>query len=376
MRVQGREIEVKLALVTNYCPDQRPLSEYGYHLVHGLRESGPDREVIILSGKCSVQSGDGELRVWDYGGINIPFQVLEALKANCPDGVLINTHFTSWGSNLANLAGLLTPMLVQKAGFRTIALIHHLPQTIDAKRAGYRLTPFHRMAIELACWALAKSDAVCFTLQKNLDYFQQRYRPQKAILVPLGLQGKPSWRPPPAEGNRVLTFGNWGRSKDPEPLIRNFLRKEKEIEGRLIVAGGSSHTRKGFMENLRQKYDSSEKVIFTGYVPEPDIPNLFHSTNLVVLPYNENTGASAVAYQACQYGRVILTRRLPVFEEMERDLGIKIYLYNTEEEMLQLLCELLSNPMQLAEEGYHNYCQVQHLTMDKVSEVYWRLLEE
>ncbi|MEA1904439.1 MAG: glycosyltransferase, partial [Candidatus Hadarchaeota archaeon] len=193
------------------------------------------------------------------------------------------------------------------------------------------------------------------------------------VLVSLGLQGKPSWSPPSVKDNRILTFGKWGNAKDPEPVIHAFLRRE--IEGQLVVGGGPTPERKGFVERLRRNY-ASEKVIFTGYVPESDIPNLFHSANLVVLQYKENPGNSAVLLQVCQYGRVPVIRRLPTLEQMVGDLGLIAYFYNTEEELGELLQVLLSDKDSLVEAGWHNYCQVQHLTMDKVSEVYWRLLEE
>lgn len=364
---------MKLALVSNYCPDRRTLSEYGYHLAHGLKASGPDHEVIVLSGKYSERSGDGELRIWSHGSINIPFQILRALEVNQPDGVLFNTNFTAWGNNLANFSGLMAPWLVKKAGFKTITLLHYIPQNIDAKKTGYRLTPFHCVAIELACWALAKSNVVCFTLQKNLDYFQQHYRPQKAVLVPLGLQGKPSWSPPSTKENRVLTFGKWGNAKNPEPIIRSFLRKE--IEGCLTVAGGSTYERKSFVEKLQRK-NTSEKVVFTGYVLEEDIPILFHRANLVVLQYEETPGVSAVLLQTCQYGRVPVIKRLPGFVQMVEDLHLTAYFYDTEEELGELIQALLSDKAFLVEAGRHNYRQVKHLSMDRITEIYWKLLEE
>lgn len=360
-------------MVTNYYPDRRPLSEYGYHLAHGLIESGLGKELVVLSGKYPIQSGDGEMRVWNYGSINIPLQILRAVKVKRPDGVLINTHFTNWGGNLANLAGLMTPILLQRVGFKTTTLVHHLPQTIDAKRAGYILTPVHHLGIELACRAIANSDVVCFTLQRDLDYFQQHYRPRQAVLVPHGLLGKPQWNPMPVKGNRVLTFGNWGRSKNPEAVIRTF--SEQHINGELVVAGGSSHTMRGFVEELQRKY-ASKNITFTGYVPEPDIPHLFHSAHLVVLPYEENTGVSGVLHQTCQYGRVPIIKRLPVFEQMVHELNLTAYFYDTEEELGKLVCTLLSDKTLLVKGGKANLEAVTELTMDKVGQIYWKLLEE
>jgi len=362
---------VKLALVTNYPPDKRPLSEYGFHLAKGLSMSNPDGEILVVSGHHKGHS-NGELRAWEYGSPRIPFQVVKTLRQHSPDTVLINTHFTSWGGGLANFAGLFTPLAVKMAGFKTITLVHHLPQTIDAKRAGYKLTPLHHVAIDLACRAIASSDTVCFLLERDLEYFKKAYSPRRVELVQHGLLGNPAWCPPPSAPN-VLTFGNWGRSKKPEPLLNIY--QEGKVAGSLIVAGGGSHTRSGYMEGLRTKYDSVN-ISFTGYVPEDEVQHLFHWSQVVVFPYEENTGISGVLMQACQYGRIALLKRLPVFEQMVDRMNLVAYFYDDDGELEYALNTLLNSPEILIEGGRHNYESVRNLTMDKVAESYWSFTKE
>ncbi len=361
----------KLVVVTNYPDDRRPLSEYAYHLVNGLRQARPSVEVVILAGK-GFPSSPSVYREWTYGSPTIPLQICRSIAKLQPDAVMFNTHFTAWGSNLANFAGLLSPYFCTKQGILTLTLLHHLPQTLNAKAAGYKLSPLHYAAIELVCRALARSNIVCFTLERDRAYFA-RYKPRHVVRVPHGLLGPPKWSIPPVEKKRVLVFGNWGRNKDPRPVIRAFIKYPSL--GTLIVAGQSSHTLPGFYEKLQTRY-ACDNVVFTGYVPEEKVANLFQSVSLVVAPYRENTGVSGVLHQACQYGRAVLIRRLPVFEEMVKNLGLTAFFYDTEGEIAEILSEIMSRPNLLIEAGRHNYSQVQHLTMDKVSEFYWKLLEE
>jgi glycosyltransferase involved in cell wall biosynthesis len=361
---------MRLALASNFAPDRRPLSEYGYHLASGLRATADPHELVVLSGKFSTDNAPDVWRVWDNGNTQIPVQIVRALRHHRADSLLLNTHFTTWGSNRANLAGLLTPVFAKRAGFRVATLLHHLPHTINAKRVGYRLSPIHRLGIELGCRAVATSDVVCFTLKRDLDVFVRRYKPTRTVHVPLGLQGKPRWCPPPDTGT-VLAFGHWGRSKDPEPLLRAFLGRSK-VWGQLIIAGSSSHTRTGFQERLASLY-RSEHVTFPGYVPEPQVPRLFHSSDLVVLPYKENTGASAVLHQTCQYGRVPLMRRLPVFQDMVDQLGLRGYFYDDEQELATQLRGLLGDPHRLAVDGRHNFEVIGEYSMERVAQIYWEL---
>lgn len=364
---------MRLALASNYAPDRRPLSEYGYHLAGGLRAAAETDELVVLSGRYPSDSASDVWRVWDDASPHIPVQIVRALRHHRADGLLLNTHFTTWGSNLGNLAGLLTPWFARRAGFKVATLVHHLPHTIDAKRVGYRMTPAHRIAIELACRALAASHVVCFTLKRDLDFFTRRYKPARTVQVPHGVLGARNWCPPTSSGT-VLAFGHWGRGKDPEPLLRAFLTCA-ERPARLVIAGSSAHTRSGFLERLAETYNS-DRISFTGYVPEPQVSGLFHSSDLVVLPYNENTGASGVLYQTCQFGRVPLLRRLPVFEEMVDEMGLAAHFYDTEEELAGRMCGLLADPAQLAIDGRHNFEAIRALSMDRIGPIYWRLFDE
>ena len=372
VKKRPKEAFLRLALASNFAPDRRPLSEYGYHLAGGLRATADSHELVVLSGKFSTDQAAGVWRVWDDGNTQIPVQIVRALRHHRADGLLLNTHFTTWGSNRANLAGLLTPLFARRAGFKVTTLLHHLPHTIDAKRVGYRLSPIHRLGIELGCRAVAASNVVCFTLKRDLDVFEKRYKPACTVHVPLGIQGNPRWCPPPQTGT-VLAFGHWGRSKDPEPLLRAFLSRS-EVSGHLIIAGSSSHTRSGFQERLAKLY-GSERVSFPGYVPEPQVPQLFHSSDLVVLPYIENTGASAVLHQTCQYGRVPLMRRLPVFEDMVDQLGLSAYFYDDEQELAAQLRTLLGDQHRLAVDGRHNFEVIGKYSMDRVAPIYWELFK-
>ena len=71
------------------------------------------------------------------------------------------------------------------------------------------------------------------------------------------------------------------------------------------------------------------RIEFTGYVAEEDIPELFRTASVLVLPYSSATGASGVAHLACEFGVPIISAGIDDFREMARDEGLAIDFYET-----------------------------------------------
>ena len=361
---------MKLALVTNYGEDRRPLAEYAYHLQQGLASSAPpDTEIVIVAGRAVVPRETAVLRAWTYGGWLLPRQILLALRRIKPDAVLFNTQFTGWGSPVANFFGLLTPWLVKKLIAPTFVLVHHLPHTIDVSNTGYRLSRLHWLAIDVACRAIADTDGVCFLSDVDADCFRRAYGSAKVHLMHHGLLGSPAWRAVPQQ-RTILAFGKWGRNKTLDQLVGSFLKLPDDC--RLVVAGPSAVP--GFLEEWQQRH-AVDRVHFTGYVPEAEVRDLFFDASLVVLPHRATTGVSGVLLQACQFGRVPVMAGLPLFRSLVSQWGINGYFYDNEEELTQTLLELLSAPGRLAREGKENLERMSDVTLDKVASRYWEMFE-
>ena len=101
---------------------------------------------------------------------------------------------------------------------------------------------------------------------------------------------------------RILAIGHWGTYKRLETLMEAFPRLKKIPNARLIVAGANHHTKAGYWESIREALPPGLPIEFRGYVPEEDIPELFRTTSVLVMPYDSATGSSGPAHQACEYG--------------------------------------------------------------------------
>ena len=179
------------------------------------------------------------------------------------------------------------------------------------------------MGTDVATRALLKAHSVSVLLSRYRRTLMTKYSAQNVLL---GTHGTFASIPTPPDftkrGNpdqRILAIGHWGTYKRLETLMEAFPAVLKKIpNARLIVAGANHHTRAGYWESIREAQPADLPIEFRGYVPEEDIPELFRTTSVLVMPYDSATGSSGPAHQACEYGVPIVCADIPDFREMAR----------------------------------------------------------
>ena len=80
----------------------------------------------------------------------------------------------------------------------------------------------------------------------------------------------------------------------------------------------------GYVDSIARRFRDCSRIEFRGYVAEDDIPELFRTASVLVMPYNSATGASGVAHLACQYGLPIISADIADFREMADDESLAI----------------------------------------------------
>jgi glycosyltransferase involved in cell wall biosynthesis len=175
--------------------------------------------------------------------------------------------------------------------------------------------------------------------------------------------------------HRILAFGKWGTYKRLELLMQSFEQvAEKLPNSRLIVAGGNHPMTPGYVESVAEQYKHNERVEFTGYVPEENIPQLFRSASVMVMPYSSATGSSGVAHLACEYGVPIVSAAIRDFYDMAEDEGIAIEFYQTGnvESLTEKLSEVLRSPERQREMAEQNFSAALRMTMPQIVRKYLR----
>ncbi len=391
---------MRICLVCTFPPSGRQLNEYAFHIARELRQHD-DIELTILSdqltdyefatdengrplkiGEQTELPGFNVIRCWKFGSLANPLRLLRAIRNLNPDVVWFNLVFSTFATPdmpVAAFTGMATPALVRAAGYYTHITLHHILEHVDFAAAGLRHSKLLRIGTELATRALLCANSVSVLLPGYHNTLLSKYGARNVLL---GTHGTFAAAPTPPtysrRGNpdrRILAIGHWGTYKRLETLIDAFpLVLKKVPNARLVIAGANHHTKAGYWESIRDAQPKHLPIDFRGYVPEDDIPELFQTTSVLVLPYDSATGSSGPAHQACQFGVPIVSADLPDFRGMAADeeMAIRFYQRGDPRDLAGQLLAILESPMLERQMAEHNFAAGIDMTMTSVVNNYLR----
>ena len=394
---------MRICLVATFPPSGRQLNEYAFHIARELQRN-PDVELIILADelaeyefatdqngkplKVSEQAelpGFNVIRCWKFGTLSTPVRLLNTIRKLKPDVVWYNLVFSSFATPekpFAAFAGLSAPALTRAAGFYTHITLHHIIEHVDFAAAGVRRERLFRLGTDLATRALLRAHSISVLLPGYRRTLISKYSAQNVLL---GTHGTFASIPTPPDfsrrGNpdqRILAIGHWGTYKRLETLMEAFPKVlEKVPNARLVVAGANHHTKAGYWESIRDAQPPHLPIEFRGYVPEEDIPELFQSTSVLVLPYDSATGSSGPAHQACEYGVPIVCADLEDFHGMvdDEDMAVRFYETGDPVSLAGQLIAILQSPGVQRQMAQHNFAAGIEMTMTSVVSNYLRWFE-
>ncbi|MES2221022.1 MAG: glycosyltransferase [Acidobacteriota bacterium] len=115
-------------------------------------------------------------------------------------------------------------------------------------------------------------------------------------------------------------------------------------------------------------------IDFLGYVAEEDIPELFSSTSILVLPYDSATGSSGPAHQACEYGVPIVSADIADLREMVTDenMAVSFFAKGDSGHLARELTTILQSPDLQRSMAEHNFAAGVQMTMGNVVRSYLR----
>ena len=128
---------------------------------------------------------------------------------------------------------------------------------------------------------------------------------------------------------------------------------------------------------MKKKCAANPKIEFTGYVDEDDLPDLFQSSSVAVMPYSSSTGCSGVAHLACAYGVPIVCADLEDFRQMSDGEGMAIEFYKPGEakDLADCLIRFLSDSTKQQNMAEQNFSAALRMTMPNIVLKYLRHFE-
>lgn len=178
----------------------------------------------------------------------------------------------------------------------------------------------------------AKIDVVYLAADSN-------YRPFNIESLDLNLKKKYGIRFP-----YILYVGTLEPRKNVSRLIQAYhrLSTETSLEHQLVIAGKKGWAYKGIFDmvgSLDQR--TQEKIIFTGYVPEDDLPSLYNAADLFVYPsLYEGFGIPPLEAMAC--GIPVIASNISSIPEVVGDAGILVDPRDTQA-IFEAMQEVLKN---------------------------------
>jgi len=391
---------MKICLVATFPPSGRQLNEYAFHIARELKNR-PDVELTILADELTKYDfatdengkplevgaqpelpGFNVIRCWKFASLSNPIRLLNTIRRLKPDIVWFNLVFSSFATPenpVAAFAGLSIPAMVRAAGFYTHITLHHIIEHVDFAAAGVKRERLYQLGSDFATRALLRANSVSVLLPGYRRTLVNKYSAQNVLL---GTHGTFASTPEPPNFSkranphqRILAIGHWGTYKRLETLMAAFPLILKEVpEAKLVVAGANHHTRAGYWESIRDAQPRELPIEFKGYVAEDDIPELFQSTSILVLPYDSATGSSGPAHQACEFGVPIVCADIPDFRGMvtDEDMAVRFYRIGDHEDLAQQLIRILKSPELQKSMAEQNFAAGVQMTMSNVIANYLR----
>ena len=139
----------------------------------------------------------------------------------------------------------------------------------------------------------------------------------------------------------ILYVGTLEPRKNIPTLLKAFYKLKKlGIKHKLVITGKKGWKYKHIFETI-EKLNLQKDVIFTGYVPDEDLPALYNAADLFVYPsLYEGFGLPPLEAMAC--GTPVITSNTSSLPEVVGDAGIMVNPYSVDE-LANKMYEVLTN---------------------------------
>ena len=251
------------------------------------------------------------------GTLSLPEILNLARKASEYDVVHVQYTPEFWGNIFGYFWGSYFPLFAKICDAKIVITAHEYDFS-------HRNKWIKRIQEEKMKRTFLSCDCVIVHNQKGKDFVQDLSSAIKIEIIPHGI---PDVEPEEVsedldiDGKVALVFGFIRRDKDYEAVVDAV----SELEEYKLLIAGSPRTEEDeeYYQELKQyiqEQNAEEKVIHYGYVPDEEIPKVFNTADVSILPYESSDGSGVLALSIA-YNVPILMSDISLAHEM----GLKSY---------------------------------------------------
>lgn len=381
---------MKIAFVSPYPPSQVTLNEYGYHLIRSFVGKPEVEAVYVLTNHLNdnlrysqyALEGMELIPCWTFNNWFSVLHIREQLQKLKPDVVILNLQFMTFGEGKIPAAlGLLTPWMIKQMGIPSIVILHNITETVKLDTIGMAES---KLKGDLFLWIgkqltkfILKADLVGVTISQYVDILKSKYKAKNVILLPHGNFELPPRKPVPEPLKEInlMAFGKFGTYKKVEVMLDAVKLLERRYPDRKFtatIAGTDNPNVKGYLDGIRQRYCGMSNLVFTGYVPEEKVADIFHESTFVIFPYTTTTGSSGILHQAGSYARACILPKIDDLERVVEEEGYGGAYFETDnaESMADAVAHLIDHPEERKKIEEMNYAAAKGLPMNELAQWY------
>ena len=370
-----------LAIVTPYPPRVIGIGQYGYHVSQALVETGAFDRITLLTERApgaphrDRRSCLAIERIWQHDSIEAGLRIVTRLRTLDPDVVWYNLGASVFGrSPQANLSGLLSPLFTHQLEIPSVVTMHEAIERVDFEALGLSNGPITMLGAKLITFLMLQADVTCVTLGCHADWLGPRHPDQRLMHIPHSAFDLPRMLP---SSNRfeLLHFGSQAPFKGLDLLLRAFPDLHAEWPELQLTVAGAEHPRfPGYQAALRREFGHHPAIRWQGFVPTPELAELFGRATIVVLPYLATTGSSSVLCRAATWGRPVVASDLAEMEAIAQESGFRVTFFRSGDgdDLTRALRRLLTNPDLRADQARHNLDAIDETRLEKACWSYIR----
>jgi len=381
---------MKIAFISPYPPSGVTLNEYGYHLIRSFVGKAGIEKIYILTNHLENDSdysrysleGLEIIPCWDFDSWKASLDIRNTLKRLQPDAVIMNLQFMTFGAGKIPAAlGLLSPWFCQQLGIPSIVILHNITETVKLDTIGmadskWKGNLFLWIGTQLTKFIL-KADLVGVTISQYVDILKEKYKTNQVILLPHGNFELPprKYLADPLKEINLMAFGKFGTYKKVEVMLdatRILEKKYPDLKFIATIAGTDNPNVSGYLDQVKLQYQDMKNLVFTGYIPEEKVADIFQDSTFIIFPYTTTTGSSGILHQAGSYARATILPKIDDLERVVEEEGYAgaYFITDNAESLAKTVGELIEDPERRKKIEDQNYGAAKGLPMNELAEWY------